>query len=155
MDTEKKLESIVPDRVLDGGDLDCGSGLILLIRENMQKVPVGGILEMRSLEPTVCDELPPWCRMVGHSYLGQLGTPEKARYFIQKDEKALEDDKVLEDDKKKAREYEWRLRTRSTGHLKSTVYCRNFSFDVGQAASFEEKDKYPSAIEYFAGSLSA
>ena len=110
---------------------------------------------MRSLEPTVCDDLPPWCRMVGHSYLGSLGTPNKARYFIQKHEKAQADETALEEDKKRAREYEWRLRTRSTGHLKSTVYCRNFSFDVGQAASFEEKDKYPSAIEYFTGALSA
>jgi len=29
------LESLRPDRVFDGGDLDCGSGLVLLIRENM------------------------------------------------------------------------------------------------------------------------
>ncbi len=155
MKSEHDLESLQPDHIFDGGDLDCGSGLVLLIRENMQKVPVGGILEMRSLEPTVCDDLPPWCRMVGHDYLGLLGTPDRARYFIKKNEKALKDNKELEKDKKRAKEYEWRLRTRSTAHLKSTVYCRNFSFDIGQAASFEEKDKYPSAIEYFIGALSA
>ena len=39
------------------------------------------------------------------------------------------------------------------GHLKSTVYARNFSFDVGQPASFEEKDKHPCAIEYLFGAL--
>lgn len=155
MSKEKNLESIIPDHVFDGGDMDCGSGLVLLIRENMQKVPVGGILEMRSLEPTVCDDLPPWCRMVGHDYLGLLGTSDRARYFIKKNEKVIDDKKALEEDKNKAKDYEWRLRTRSSGHLKSTVYCRNFSFDVGQAASFEEKDKYPSAIEYFIGALSA
>ena len=66
MGSQGDLESLNPDHVFDGGDLDCGSGLVLLIREHMQKVPVGGILEMRSLEPTVCDDLPPWCRMVGH-----------------------------------------------------------------------------------------
>lgn len=155
MSREDNLENITPDHVFDGGDMDCGSGLVLLIRENMQKVPVGGILEMRSLEPTVCDDLPPWCRMVGHDYLGLLGAPDQARYFIRKNEKAQNDEIALEEDKKKAKEYEWRIRTRSTGHLKSTVYCRNFSFDIGQAASFEEKDKYPSAIEYFIGALSA
>jgi uncharacterized OsmC-like protein/TusA-related sulfurtransferase len=155
MGNNKLLETIKPDHVFDGGDLDCGSGLVLLIRENMQKVPVGGILEMRSLEATVCDELPPWCRMVGHEYLGLLGSPEQARYFIRKNEKQEEEEKALADDKKKAKEYEWRLRTRATGSLKSTVYCRNFSFDVGQAASFEEKDQHPSAIEYLVGALSA
>lgn len=49
--------------------MDCGSGLFLLIRENMQKVPVGGMPELQSREPTVTGELPPWCRMVGHNYL--------------------------------------------------------------------------------------
>ncbi|MEZ5194875.1 MAG: hypothetical protein R2764_00295 [Bacteroidales bacterium] len=72
MGTSENLETIIPDHVFDGGDLDCGSGLVLLIRENMRKVPVGGIMEMRSLEPSVCDDLPPWCRMVGHDYLGLL-----------------------------------------------------------------------------------
>ena len=56
-------QDIKPDHMFDGGDLDCGSGLILLIRENMLAVPVGGILEMRSREPSVADDLPPWCRM--------------------------------------------------------------------------------------------
>jgi TusA-related sulfurtransferase/uncharacterized OsmC-like protein len=155
MSEELKLDSIIPDHVFDCGDLDCGSGLVLLIRENMKKVPVGGIMEMRSNEPTVCDELPPWCRMVGHDYLGFAGDLQKARYFIRKNEAVKDDDKALEDDKNRAKEFEWRVRTRSTGHLKSTVYCRNFSFDVGQAASFEEKDKHPSAIEYLIGALSA
>jgi TusA-related sulfurtransferase len=65
------INKITPDIVFDGGDLDCGSGLILLIRENMLKVPENGILEMRSREPTVGDDLPPWCRMSGHEYLGK------------------------------------------------------------------------------------
>lgn len=155
MAKNNKLESIIPDHVFDGGDMDCGSGLVLLIRENMRKVPVGGIMEMRSLEASVCDDLPPWCRMVGHDYLGLLGTPQQARYFIRKNETVKDDEKALREDKMKAKEYEWRARTRSTGHLKSTVYCRNFSFNVGQAASFEEKDKHPSAVEYLIGALSA
>lgn len=155
MSDEKNLGSIIPDHIFDGGDLDCGSGLVLLIRENMKKVPVGGIMEMRSHEPTVCDDLPPWCRMVGHDYLGLIGSPKHARYFIRKNATVKDDEKALEEDKNRAKEYEWRARTRSTGHLKSTVYCRNFSFEVGQPASFEEKDKYPSALEYLVGALSA
>ena len=155
MASGQDLDSLMPDRVFDGGDLDCGSGLVLLIRENMQQVKVGGILEMRSLEPSVCEDLPPWCRMVGHDYLGMIGSRNQARYFIRKNEAAKAEDANLETDKKRAREYEWRIRTRATAPLQSTVYCRNFSFNVGQAASFEEKDKNPSAIEYLAGALSA
>ncbi len=45
------------------------------------------------------------------------------------------------------------VRASSQGHLKSRVYSRNFSFEIGQPASFEEKDKYPSAMEYLLGAL--
>ena len=64
-----------------------------------------------------------------------------------------DEEKALDEDKERAKTYEWRVRSRSTGHLKSTVYFRNFSFDVGQPASFEEKDEHPSAVEYLLAAL--
>lgn len=150
---EIDMRTITPDNVFDGGDLDCGSGLILLIRENMMRTPVDGILEMRSREPTVADDLPPWCRMSGHEYLGKVSGEGFTRYFVKRGS-GLEAEKVaLEKDKEEAKNYEWRMRARSTGHLKSTIYTRNFSFDVGQAASFEEKDTNPCAFEYLLGAL--
>jgi hypothetical protein len=153
MSDANELRDLEPDHVFDGGDLDCGSGLVLLIRENMLRVPVGGILEMRSREPTVGDDLPPWCRMVGHDYLGTVEGAGCARYFVRRGEKTEAEVEALEEDKRKATEYEWRLRARSTGPLRSKIYCRNFSFDVGQPASFEEKDEHPSAVEYLLGAL--
>ena len=98
----ENLDAITPDAVFDGGDMDCGSGLILLIRENMMAVPTGGILEMRSKEPTVNDDLPPWCRMSGHEYLGIIGEPSSARYFIRKGEK-VENKEDLQKDKENAK----------------------------------------------------
>jgi TusA-related sulfurtransferase len=153
MSEKVDLGLIKPDQIFDGGDLDCGSGLVLLIRENMLRVPEEGILEMRSREPTVGDDLPPWCRMAGHEYLGSLDGDGFTRYFVRRKKPASEERKSLEQDKARAKEYEWRARARSTGPLKSTVYCRNFSIDVGQPASFEESDKNPSAVEYLLTSL--
>jgi uncharacterized OsmC-like protein len=147
------LKSIKPDHVFDGGDLDCGSGLVLLIRENMLRVPLDGIFEMRSRERTVKSDLPPWCRMVGLEYLGFLEDAGFTRYFIRKTAQGVEEAKSLETDKNRAKEYEWRARVRSTGSLKSTVYCRNFSIEVGQPASFETSDKHPSAVEYLLAAL--
>jgi len=147
------LEGIKPDRMFDGGDLDCGSGLVLLLREHMLEVPVDGILEMRSREPTVADDLPPWCRMTGHEFLGALAGGECVRYFVRRGQPADDEKTTLEEDKEKARAYEWRARSRTTGHLKSTVYFRNFSVDVGQPASLEEKDSCPSAVEYLLAAL--
>jgi hypothetical protein len=149
------LEILRADWVFDGGDLDCGSGLVLLIRENMLHVPESGVLEMRSREPTVESDLPPWCRMSGHEYLGAVKTPAFTRYFVRRGKEIAQEIQVLTADKERAKDYEWRLRTRVTGHQKSTTYGRNFSFDVGQPASFEEKDQYPSAVEYLLGALAA
>ncbi len=153
MSEEFTLQSIEPDHVFDGGDLDCGSGLVLLIRENMLRVPEQGIFEMRSREPTVKGDLPPWCRMVGLEYLGCLEGEGFTRYFIRRTVRSIEEGKNLEKDKVRAKEYEWRARARSTGVLKSTVYFRNFSVDVGQPASFETSDKHPSAVEYLIAAL--
>lgn len=149
------LKTIRPDIIFDGGDLDCGSGLILLIRENMLKTPVEGILEMRSREPTVADDLPPWCRMVGHEYLGSLPGESFVRYFVRRraPQEATAETETLARDKAEAKSFEWRARARSVGHQHSKVYARNFSFDIGQPASFEEKDRFPSAIEYLLGAV--
>lgn len=159
-DKEKNsLDNIKPDLMFDGGDLDCGSGLSLLIRENVLKVPVGGILELRSRDATVKDDLPPWCRLASHEYLGHKDGDGFIRYFIRRGqaqasrEEAVSDEEALEQDKQQAREYEWRVRTRSTGHQKSTVYCRNFSWHIGQPISFEEKDEYPCSIEALLGAM--
>lgn len=145
-----------PDHMFDGGDLDCGSGLVLLIRENMLRTPVDGILEMRSREPTVADDLPPWCRMAGHEYLGSTPGDGCTRYLMRRGAaRAQEEEKALSEDKSHAKNYEWRLRVRATGHLRSTVYCRNFSWDSGQPASFEEKDAHPCGVEQLFGALGA
>jgi len=147
------LGSIKSDYVFEGGDLDCGSGLILLIRENMLRVREEGIFEMRSREPTVKSDLPPWCRMVGLEYLGFVEEEGFTRYFIRRTVSAVEQEKSFEQDKERAKKYEWRARARSTGKLKSTVYSRNFSIEVGQPASFETSDKNPSAVEYLLAAL--
>ena len=154
-----ELAALAPDHMLDGGALDCGSGLVLLIREHMMQVPDGGVLEMRSVEPTVRDDLPTWCRMVGHQFLGLLpgNAPRQQRYFVRRGTgtSSTADQAALAEDMDRARAYEWRLRARSSNPLATTIYCRNFKWQVGQPASFEEKDQHPSAVEAALGALAA
>lgn len=52
-----------PDVSFDGGDLDCGSGLLLLIRRHIDPLAAGQTLEILSTDATVQVELPAWCRM--------------------------------------------------------------------------------------------
>jgi len=51
------------DTSFDGGDLDCGNGLLLLIRKHIDPLPRGGLLEILSREISVDEDLPAWCRM--------------------------------------------------------------------------------------------
>ena len=55
-----------PDVSFDGGDLDCGSGLLLLIRKHIDPLARGQILEVRSTEVSVEQDLPAWCRLTGN-----------------------------------------------------------------------------------------
>src|SRR5262245_6385950 len=50
----------------DGGDLACGNGLLLLIRQHMDPLERGQLLEFRSTEISVEEDFPAWCRMTGN-----------------------------------------------------------------------------------------
>ena len=58
-----------PDVSFDGGDLDCGSGLLLLIRKHIDPLARGQILEVRSTEASVEQDLPSWCRLTGNELI--------------------------------------------------------------------------------------
>ncbi|MFN8542995.1 MAG: 5-methyltetrahydropteroyltriglutamate--homocysteine methyltransferase [Candidatus Binatia bacterium] len=47
----------------DGGNLDCGNGLLLLIRQHIDPLRRGQLLEIRSTETSVEEDLPAWCRL--------------------------------------------------------------------------------------------
>lgn len=77
-----------PDSSFDGGNLDCGSGLLLLIRRHIDPLAPGQTLEILSTDATVEVDLPAWCRMTGNdlaslekreggqnSYLVRKGVP--------------------------------------------------------------------------------
>ncbi|MDX1999273.1 MAG: 5-methyltetrahydropteroyltriglutamate--homocysteine methyltransferase [Thermoanaerobaculia bacterium] len=67
MDTPPVADhTLPPDVSFDGGDLDCGNGLLLLIRQSIDPLPRGGLLEIRSTESSVDEDLPAWCRMTGN-----------------------------------------------------------------------------------------
>ncbi len=53
-----KQHTLPPDVAFDGGDLDCGNGLLLLIRKHIDPLPRGGLLEIRSTEISVDEDLP-------------------------------------------------------------------------------------------------
>lgn len=58
-------------RVVDGGDMECGSGLLLLITRAMRRLGDGDLLAVRSAEPSVRVDLPAWAEMVGNDVAGR------------------------------------------------------------------------------------
>lgn len=59
-------DDLRPDTSFDGGDLDCGNGLLLLIRKHLDPLEPGQLLEIASVDSTVRTDLPAWCRMTGN-----------------------------------------------------------------------------------------
>jgi 5-methyltetrahydropteroyltriglutamate--homocysteine methyltransferase len=54
------------DARFDGGDLDCGNGLLLLIRQHMDPLERGQLLEFHSTDLSVEEDFPAWCRLTGN-----------------------------------------------------------------------------------------
>ncbi|MGA7219529.1 MAG: OsmC family protein [Candidatus Sulfotelmatobacter sp.] len=143
---------IQPDAMCDGGDLDCGSGLLLIIRTAMTPLPPGGILEVRSREIGVKEDLPAWCRLVGHDLLATAaGEPPSTSYFIRKKMA----DAMFQQDLNQAQKHIWKARVRAAGGMEARVFVRNHSYTVGQPVSFDTADKAISAIEYLLGAMGA
>lgn len=136
----------------DGGDLDCGSGLLLIIKKHMEPLEAGQTLEVRSRERTVADDLPVWCRMVKHEFLGSVPHDNWTSYYVQKGGKT---EAPLDDDLKAAKGYQWVVRTSNSEGLTAKVHSRNHTFTVGQSAEFSPKVQAPSAVDHLLAALSS
>lgn len=141
------------DAVCEGGDLDCGSGLLLIIRQAMHPLLRGGVLEVRSREPSVRVDLPAWCRLVGHELLlVREALDGSTRYSIQK--RGAQDEALVQD-RAQAQHHSWSVRARCREPMKARVYVRNHAMTIGQPASFDTEDEAPSAIECLLASLAS
>ena len=149
-----------PAAVCDGGDLDCGSGLLLIIREAMAPLGRGAVLEVRSREISVKEDLPAWCRLVGHRLLST--TPAAGNYLHFRIAKLLDatvasgaedDTRQLRSDLEQARRFSWSARVRWTSGMQAKAFVRNHAFLVGQPASFDASDAAPSAVEFLLAAL--
>lgn len=141
-----------PDAVCDGGDLDCGSGLLLIIRDALAPLAAGGVLLVRSREGSVREDLPAWCRLVGHALLGTRDEgPAGTGYLLRKKSADAE----LAGDLEQAREHAWSARVRWSAGLTTRVGLRNHELVLGQPASFDTADAAPSALEVLLGALGA
>ena len=71
-----------PDASFDGGDLDCGGGLLLLIRRHIDPLEPGGLLEILSTDSTVEIELPAWCRLTGNELVSWTKSGGRRSFLV-------------------------------------------------------------------------
>ena len=70
------------DASFDGGDLDCGNGLLLLIRQHMDPMERGQLLEFRSTEISVDEDFPAWCRMTGNELVSFVRRGKERSFLV-------------------------------------------------------------------------
>jgi TusA-related sulfurtransferase/uncharacterized Fe-S cluster-containing radical SAM superfamily protein len=68
--------------LVDGGDMDCGSGLLLLITRAMRRLDDGDVLGVRSAEHSVVLDLPAWADLVGHEVTGQVAESSEGPWWF-------------------------------------------------------------------------
>jgi 5-methyltetrahydropteroyltriglutamate--homocysteine methyltransferase len=68
----------------DGGDLDCGSGLLLLIRKHIDPLEPGQLLEVKSTDATVEEDLPAWCRLTRNELVSRTRAGAVWSYLVRK-----------------------------------------------------------------------
>jgi len=77
---ERHLHS--PDATFDGGDLDCGNGLLLLIRQHLDPLERGQLLEILSTERSVEEDLPAWARLTSNELVSGTRQGNRRSYLV-------------------------------------------------------------------------
>lgn len=77
--------------VLDGGDLGCAR-LLVLLRRRVLELAAGTVVHLVTTDPVAPIDLPAWCHMTGHRYLGVVEGPGRPTYAVEVAEHAAPTD---------------------------------------------------------------
>jgi len=77
------LSQIQADKVVDARGSSC-PGPLLEAKKAIGTVPVGGVLEIWSSDPGTKNDIPAWCKKVGHEFLGVLEADGYSRLFVRR-----------------------------------------------------------------------
>ena len=75
-----------PAARVEGGALGVGTGLLMLLREALEPLPVGALVAAHSADPAAAHDFPAWCRLVGHDFLGSEPEAAGGTYYFRKGE---------------------------------------------------------------------
>jgi tRNA 2-thiouridine synthesizing protein A len=69
------------DQVIDGADRRCIT-LLIELRRHLAAQPAGSIVHLIATDPAAPLDLPAWCHLTGHQYLGALPEQSRPTYAI-------------------------------------------------------------------------
>lgn len=149
--------------VCEAGDLNCGNGLLLIIRKAIEPLLPGEVLEIRSRDHSVGEDLPAWCRMTANELVGATDGPGSRSYRVRKGAAPVAPARdgtapgALDEDMEKARAFTWSARIQPSGERECRMYSRNQTITVGPPVDFGfgGGDAPLSAVEHLLGSLGA
>lgn len=80
MDDDVGLDPLV---LVDGGDRACGE-LLLVLARRMRSTAPGTTVRLVATDPAAVLDLPAWCHLTGHRYLGRGHQPDgRSHYDVQ------------------------------------------------------------------------
>jgi len=79
----EELSALDVSKVVDARGTAC-PGPLLEAKRGMTEVPKNGIMEVLSSDEGTNDDIPLWCKKVGHEYLGNIEEAGHWRLFIRR-----------------------------------------------------------------------
>jgi tRNA 2-thiouridine synthesizing protein A len=70
-----------PDLVVDGGDKLCVQ-LLIELRAHVVAAGAGAVIHLIATDPAAPIDLPAWCHLTGHTYLGPVRGTERPTYAL-------------------------------------------------------------------------
>jgi tRNA 2-thiouridine synthesizing protein A len=67
--------------IIDGGDRACVQ-LLLELRARISGLPPGTLIHLNASDPAASIDLPAWCHLTGHAYLGAIPTASTPTYVL-------------------------------------------------------------------------
>jgi tRNA 2-thiouridine synthesizing protein A len=67
--------------IIDGGDRYC-TALLLELRACIQQLPAGTVIHLIAADPAAPIDLPAWCHLTGHTYLGVIPSAARPAYAL-------------------------------------------------------------------------
>jgi TusA-related sulfurtransferase len=81
---EFDLVGIEPTDIVEAGGLEVGPSVLLQIRNALNRMPAGEVLEIRTRDSSLKDDLGAWCRLTQNEFVATTDAGDHTKIFVRK-----------------------------------------------------------------------